>query len=71
MLCVAVGDTIVAALCGRYGLPVETVSHMMSAVPARLMGLNSRGKIEKGFDAELVLLDKNFKTVRVFSEVLK
>ncbi|MBO5903869.1 MAG: amidohydrolase family protein [Clostridia bacterium] len=68
---VAVGDTIVAALCGRYGLPIETVSHMMSAVPARLMGLNSRGKIEKGFDAELVLLDKSFKTVKVFSEVLK
>lgn len=68
---VAVGDTIMAALCGRYGLPVETVSHMMSAVPARLLGLNSRGKIEKGFDAELILLDKSFKTVKVFSEVLK
>ena len=68
---VAVGDTIMAALCGRYGLPVETVSHMMSAVPARLLGLNNRGKIEKGFDAELVLLDKSFKTVKVFSEALK
>jgi N-acetylglucosamine-6-phosphate deacetylase len=44
---------------------------MMSAVPARLLGLNSRGKIEKGFDAELILLDKSFKTVKVFSEVLK
>ena len=68
---VAVGDTMAAALCGRYGLPVETVSHMMSAVPARLLGLDRRGKIEKGFDAELVLLDKSFKTVKVFSEVLQ
>ena len=64
---IAVGDTMVNALCGRYGLPIETVSHMMSAVPARLLGLNKRGKIEKGFDAELVLLDANYKTSKVFS----
>ncbi len=64
---VAVGDTMVSALCGRYGLPLETVSHMMSSVPARLLSLNKRGKIEKGFDAELILLDKNYKTQKVFS----
>ena len=67
---VAVGDTMVQALCGRYGLPIETVSHMMSAVPARLLGLDRRGKIENGFDSELVLLDQNYKTVKVFGEAV-
>ncbi len=68
---VAVGDTMVQAFVGRYGIPLETVSHMMSAVPARLLGLeNKRGKIEKGFDAELVLLDEAYKTVRVFSKAM-
>ena len=65
---VAVGDTMVQALCGRYGLPLPTISHMMSAVPARLLGINNRGKLEAGFEAELVLLDKNYKTVKVFSK---
>ena len=68
---VGVGDTMVAALCGRYGIPLETVSHMMSAVPARLLSLNKRGKIEKGFDAELILLDKNYKTQKVFSNTTR
>lgn len=64
---VAVGDTMVAALCGRYKIPIETVSHMLSTVPARLLSLDNRGKIEKGFDAELVLLDENYKTKTLFS----
>lgn len=68
---VAVGDTMVQALCGRYGLPIETISHMMSTVPARLLGLDNRGKIENGFDAELVLLDKDYKTLKVFSEATR
>lgn len=65
---VAVGDTMVAALCGRYKIPLETVSHMLSAVPARLLSLEKRGKIENGFDAELVLLDENYKTQELFSK---
>ena len=66
---IGVGDTMVRALCGRYGIPIETVSHMMSAVPARLLSLDKRGKIENGFDAELVILDENYKTQRVISSV--
>lgn len=66
---VGVGDTMVRALCGRYGIPIETVSHMMSAAPAKMLSLDKRGKIENGFDAELVILDKNYKTQRVISSV--
>ena len=59
---IAVGDDMTAALCGRYNLPLETVSHMLSAVPAKMLGLKNRGEIKKGYDAELVILDKNYKT---------
>lgn len=65
---VGVGDTMVAALCGRYGLPITTVSHALSAVPARLLGLEKRGKIENGYEAELILLDQSYKTERIFSK---
>ena len=68
---IAVGDTMVAAMCGRYGLPIETISHMMSVVPARLLSLEKRGKIENGFDAELIILDKSYKTQTVISNVTK
>ena len=43
----------------------------MSAVPARLLKLKNRGEIKKGFDAELVLLDRNYKTLKVFSEATR
>lgn len=65
---VAVGDTMVQALCGKYGLPLCEVSYMMSAVPARLLGLSDTGMIKRGYKAELILLDHNFKTKRVLSD---
>ncbi len=68
---VAVGDTMVAALCRGYGLPLATVSHMLSSVPARLLGLKGRGRIEKNFDCELILLDKEFRTEKIFSKAAK
>lgn len=64
---VAVGDTMVAALCGRYGLPLPTVSHMMSAVPCALLGLRDRGRIAVGQRAELTLLNEQYQTVAVIS----
>lgn len=64
---VAVGDDMTKALCGRYELPLETISNMLSAVPCKLLSLNKRGKIENGYDAELVLMDNNYNVVKVFS----
>lgn len=64
---IASGDTMVQAMVGRYGLPLPTISHMMSAVPARMLGLDKRGKLEGGYDAELTLLDENYRTTAVFS----
>ena len=54
---------------GRYGLPIAMVSHMMSAVPARLLGVGRRrGRIAEGYEAELVVLDADYRTKAVFSK---
>ncbi|MBQ2709811.1 MAG: hypothetical protein IJF67_16175, partial [Clostridia bacterium] len=64
---IAIGDTMVQAMAGRYEIPLPTVSHMMSAVPARMLGLTKRGKLSRGYDADLTLLDENYRTTAVFS----
>jgi len=62
------GDMMVQALCGRYGLPLPMISRMMSAVPARLLGIaDRRGTIAEGLAAELVVLDPQYRTQAVFS----
>ena len=44
-------------LRGRRLLPVERVVQLMTDVPARLLGLRDRGRIEPGAHADLVLFD--------------
>lgn len=51
----------------NYGVPIETVSKMMSANPARRLGMGDRkGKLAVGFDADLVLADRGCNVKRVF-----
>ena len=51
----------------NYGIPIETVSKMMSANPARRLGVaDKKGKIAVGYDADLVLTDKGCNVKRVF-----
>lgn len=62
----AVGDSMVESLCGNYGLDLVTVSRMMSATPAALLGLTGRGQLRAGYHADIVLLDKDYRTNAVF-----
>ena len=63
---------MIQALCGRYGLPIADISHMMSAVPARLLGKSeTHGKIERGLCADLIILDKNYRTNAVYVNGVK
>lgn len=44
--------------CVKRGLPPETLSRAMALLPAKAFGLYGRkGALEKGFDADLVILD--------------
>jgi N-acetylglucosamine-6-phosphate deacetylase len=48
------------------GLPLETVIPLATEVPARIAGVADRkGKIEGGYDADLVVLSERFEVLRV------
>jgi N-acetylglucosamine-6-phosphate deacetylase len=48
------------------GLPIEVVLPLATEVPARILGVGRRkGRIEKGFDADLVLLGSKLEIERV------
>ena len=63
---VATADRLIRVMHLEAGFPITAVSHMMSAVPARIMGYQDRGVIEEGKRADLVVMDKNFETTHVF-----
>ena len=48
------------------GVPLETVSHLLSGVPARYLGLTDRGRLEVGRRADLVLLDDELQVTQVY-----
>ena len=41
----------------KRGLPLTSVARLLSENPARIMGLNAKGAIAIGFDADLAVLD--------------
>jgi N-acetylglucosamine-6-phosphate deacetylase len=48
------------------GLPIELVLPLATEVPARILGVHMRkGRIARGFDADLVLLDQKLEIERV------
>jgi N-acetylglucosamine-6-phosphate deacetylase len=51
------------------GLAVESVIPFATEVPARVLGIAGRkGKLERGYDADLVLLDESLGVERVFAK---
>lgn len=44
-------------LCRGEQIPLEVVSRLMSENPARIMGLETKGVVAPGYDADLVLVD--------------
>ena len=45
------------------GISLTDAVHMGSTTPANILGLRDKGKIEPGYDADLVLLDEQFQVV--------
>ena len=50
-----------------YNIDIETALLPLTLNPAKLLKLNSKGSIEKGKDADLVIMDKNLKITEVFA----
>lgn len=45
------------------GIPLPEAIAMATRTPARILGLSNKGRIEKGADADLVLLDEHYNVV--------
>ena len=60
---IATMDRCIRVLVKDYGIDIVTASKMLSMAPAKLLGLESKGSVEIGRDADLVVFDKelNFK----------
>lgn len=53
-------------------LPVEIVIPMATEVPARILGVaNRKGRLESGYDADVVVLNEKFEVERVFARGLE
>ena len=50
-----------------YNIDIETALLPLTLNPAKLLKLNNKGSIEKGKDADLVIMDKNLKITEVFA----
>jgi N-acetylglucosamine-6-phosphate deacetylase len=58
---IATADKLLKNLVQNVGVSISEAVKMLTATPARIMKVqNSKGKIEKGFDADLVIFDNNF-----------
>lgn len=61
-------DTLVSTMVNKAGIPVEDAVRMASETPARIMGLDGcKGSLQKGKDADIVILDDNMNVRCVFS----
>ena len=50
-----------------YNIDIETALLPLTLNPAKLLKLNNKGSIEKGKDADLVIMDKNLNITEVFA----
>lgn len=61
-------DCAVQNMVELAGLPIERVIPMATEVPARILGVADRkGRLENGYDADVVILTEKFETERVFT----
>ena len=61
---VATADRLVRTMARASGLPDAV--RMMTATPARILGLTAKGRLAPGCDADIVLFDDDVNVSRVF-----
>ncbi len=62
---IATADRLVRTML-KAGLTVETAVKMITENPARLLGLESKGKLEKGYDADILVFDNDVNIEKIF-----
>ena len=66
---IATADVLVQTMVKKAGIPLEDAVRMASETPARLTGIaDSKGTLEKGKDADIVILDNDANVRCVFTK---
>lgn len=67
---IATADVLVRTCVKKAGIPLVSAVKMITEIPARIMKLQSKGKLKKGFDADIVIFDDeiNIKSVLISGE---
>lgn len=63
---IATTERLLQFCAGEVGIDLCDSIKMLTVNPAKVMGLKSKGKIEAGYDADLVIFDKDYSVRRVF-----
>lgn len=63
---IATADRLIRVMRDIAGVPLEDAVRMMSATPARIMGMKNKGRLAPGFDADVVVFDNDINILRVF-----
>ena len=64
---IATADRLIRVLTKDVGASVVDAVYMMTKVPAEIMSLDSKGKIEKGYDADIVVFDEDVNIINIFA----
>lgn len=62
---IATADVLVRTCVKKSGIPLLSAVKMITEVPARIMKLQNKGKLQKGFDADIIIFDEDINIKRV------
>ena len=62
---IATTDVLVRTCVKKTGIPLESTVKMITETPARIMKLKTKGKLEKGYDADIVIFDEDINVKKV------
>ncbi len=65
---IATADRLVRVAVKEAGIPLAEAVRMITATPARIMGLAQKGSISPGMDADLVVFDRDIEIKKVFAK---
>lgn len=65
---IATADRLIRVLTKDVGASVVDSVYMMTKVPAEIMGLESKGLIKEGYDADIVVFDDDINVQKIFAK---
>ncbi len=65
---IATSDRLIRVMTKEVGFGVCDAVYMMTKVPAEIMGIDKiKGRLEKGFDADILVFDEDIRIEKIFS----